>query len=414
MNAWTFIWKFTTFLLWLSTFTPSERVALAATFLVFVGVAGEYVIELPKIEKRPPLRTKIKRLSMALLLLGLAGDILGVVMGQAEMAALTQEAGDAQKSATGAAIASAAARADAKTAHDEAKAAGALAASAKGDAQNAKQETARLSAESAKIAANLSAAQSQLAAVENKRVVLEQSLRNLAICNAPRVIPFWGIVGNRQESSIDPLRQILKTFSGIEVAVEFVSDAEARRAAFNISGALGAAGWTVRPLIQKDGPEALEIKDGVTVRAFVGRVEGSILPAWNALEAADGIVDFLQSYNWQATELPLLDKNRHFVTDPTISPPNLLRIQVGLYPPVTFVTPPAEKHFAEANAELEAQREANRQNIEAQDERRERAFLAQMSPEEIERFKKDRDERKARQKIWRDRFTGPCRPLEHF
>jgi len=91
--------EFVAFSLWFATFTPSERVALIAAFLVLVGVAGEYVIELPAIEERTRLKARIKRLSMALLLLGLAGDVLGIVMGQAEMAALTREASDAAASA---------------------------------------------------------------------------------------------------------------------------------------------------------------------------------------------------------------------------------------------------------------------------------------------------------------------------
>lgn len=96
-------WILVVFLLWFDTFTPSERVALAAAFLVLIGVAGEYAIEAPLIEKRRPFRNVVKRLSMGLLLLGLAGDTLGVVMGQAEMAALTREAGGAKQSAVHAA-----------------------------------------------------------------------------------------------------------------------------------------------------------------------------------------------------------------------------------------------------------------------------------------------------------------------
>jgi hypothetical protein len=122
MDAWVLTMKLVAFLLWFATFTPSERIALSAAFLVFVGVAGEYVVEIHSIEKNERLKTRIKRLAMALLLLGLAGDVLGVVMGQSEMAALTREAGDAQKSAKEAEGASAIAKSDAKTAHDEADA----------------------------------------------------------------------------------------------------------------------------------------------------------------------------------------------------------------------------------------------------------------------------------------------------
>jgi len=94
------------FFLWFATFTPSERVALGSAFLVLVGVVGEYVADIQTIEARNHLHKRIKRFSMAVLVLGLSGDVLGIVMGQAEMAALTKEAGDAATSA--------------KTAHDEA------------------------------------------------------------------------------------------------------------------------------------------------------------------------------------------------------------------------------------------------------------------------------------------------------
>lgn len=109
MDAWIFTMKFVAFLRWFATFTSSEKVAVIAAFLVLVGVVGEYVIELPAIEEKPRIRRRIKRLSMALLLLGLTGDVLGIVMGQAEMEELTQETGHAATLAT--------------TAHDEAKAA---------------------------------------------------------------------------------------------------------------------------------------------------------------------------------------------------------------------------------------------------------------------------------------------------
>lgn len=87
--------------LWVSTLTstPSEKVALGSAFLVLIGVIGEYVVEISAVEKRKPLRKAIKWFSMTVLVLGLSGDALGIVMGQAEMAALTKEAGDAAQSA---------------------------------------------------------------------------------------------------------------------------------------------------------------------------------------------------------------------------------------------------------------------------------------------------------------------------
>jgi hypothetical protein len=117
------IWYLATFFVWLMTFTPSERVALGAAFLVFVGVVAEYVAEIPAIEKRKRLETAIKRLSMAILMLGLGGDVLGIVMGQAEMAELTKVAGDAKNSAHAAAGDAATAKTEAGGADTEAKAA---------------------------------------------------------------------------------------------------------------------------------------------------------------------------------------------------------------------------------------------------------------------------------------------------
>jgi hypothetical protein len=133
MNTWTFTMNLVRLLSWFSTFTPSERVALTAAFLVVVGVAGEEIIEVPAIEKNTRLKRLIKRSAIAVLLLGLAGDVLGIVMGQAEIAALTEEAGDAATSAHNAAK-------DAKDAHDLAQSASDIAIPAKKTAEGAKSE----------------------------------------------------------------------------------------------------------------------------------------------------------------------------------------------------------------------------------------------------------------------------------
>jgi hypothetical protein len=134
MNSWIFsmVWMCVKFFLWFATFTPSERVALAAAFLVLAGVVGEYIIELDAIDKQERLKKRLKWLSIALLVVGLSGDALGIIMGQAEMAALTKEAGDAATSAHNAAI-------DAKNAHDLAQGASTIA----GTADTAAGEAAR-------------------------------------------------------------------------------------------------------------------------------------------------------------------------------------------------------------------------------------------------------------------------------
>jgi hypothetical protein len=135
MNIWPFAlsWRFVAFWFWFAALLPSERVALAAALLVLIGVAGEYIIEVPAIEKAEQHKTIIKRLSIAVLLLGLAGDVLGVVMGQAEMAALTRETGDAARSAHNAAQ-------DAQNAHDLAQSASEISGRAKTTADGAESE----------------------------------------------------------------------------------------------------------------------------------------------------------------------------------------------------------------------------------------------------------------------------------
>jgi hypothetical protein len=103
MNAWIFIISeiLSRLWFWFLSFSPSERVALGSALLVLIGVIGEEVVELSCFEekKREPLKQSIKRFAIALLLIGLAGDGLGIVMGQAEMKALIKEAGDAKTSA---------------------------------------------------------------------------------------------------------------------------------------------------------------------------------------------------------------------------------------------------------------------------------------------------------------------------
>ena len=92
MNSWTFsiVPVFVRFALWLLSFTPSERVALGGAFLVFLGVLGEEVAEIKYLDEknREGLKKNIKRWTIGILLMGLGFDAVGIVMSQAEMAAL--------------------------------------------------------------------------------------------------------------------------------------------------------------------------------------------------------------------------------------------------------------------------------------------------------------------------------------
>jgi hypothetical protein len=148
---------------------------------------------------------------------------------------------------------------------------------ASGSAISAREETAKLKAQSVELSNRLSAANTQLDAVEAKRAELAQSLLNFAVCVAPRVITIVQV--NGKETSTEQLRN----FPGYKAAISFIpNDAEARRAAFNISDALKFAGWVPSDPVPMDG-----INDGVEIQPFVGHYW------WNQRQK-DNL------YSWQA------------------------------------------------------------------------------------------------------------------
>jgi hypothetical protein len=215
--------------------------------------------------------------------------------------------------------------------------------------------------------------------LEAKRAELEKSLVNLAVCNAPRVIPFWSV---KTKTSVDPL----KLFGGRQAIIEFVPDAETRRAALSIYGSLDRAGWKIIRISPLDG-----IEDGVEIQPYTAPTPTSEpsaewYPLWRSEirsdDAADALVDFLHSYDWQAKRGWPVDEKGQVIRDPKILPPDTLRIRVGLYPAVIYVSPPGAKDFADFIAKGDQQREA---------------FKKQMDKELA-----DRNE---------DRMAGPCQPL---
>jgi hypothetical protein len=276
-----------------------------------------------------------------------------------------QDAGDAagraEQSAQGAA-------ADAVLAKSSANLAKKAADKAQGKADAVGEEAHKLDRE-------LRVAKTQLDAVDAKRAELETSLINLAVCNAPRVIPFWSISG--KENSTDPLRP----FAG-QAIIEFVPDAETRRAAFNIFGALDKAGWKVSRPAPVDG-----IDDGV-------EIQPSMAPPGDSRAAANAVVDFLHSYNWQARRGWPLDEKHPLIRDPKIIPPDSLRIRVGLYPPVTYVSPPGAKDFAAAVAENKQKMEKYRKQIEAEELKKDEEILKHLTKQQAIEFKARREQRK--------------------
>jgi hypothetical protein len=200
------------------------------------------------------------------------------------------------------------------------------------------------------------------------------------------------------KASIDPL----KPFAGYQAIIEFVPDAEARRAALNIAASLEQANWKVR-----DPTPVNSINDGVDVQPFEGPSDSSMWGAHiRSSKAADAIVDFLHSYNWQARRGLLVDEHNALIHDPKIVPPDALRIRVGLYPAVPFVVPPG----AAAIAQLEQEREKIRRQIEQEQLKREEE-PKDLTPQQAIEFKARREQWEREDKLLMKRYTGPCQPL---
>lgn len=425
MNPWILRmnWTLVLFILCLSSFTPSEKVALGSAFLVLVGVIGEEVAELKflKGEKRERTKEAIKRFAIGVLVLGLAGDLVGVVMGQAEMAALIKQAGEAATSASKASTAAG----EAKTKADAADIAAGNA-QTKSDAANqtagqAKDKADAVGKKAEDLDRQLASANTQLAAVETKRAALEKALETMEICSAPRVIPGW-VAG--KQTNADPLRP----FAGRHVTIEFVPDAEARRAALNLAGTLTEAGWKIDRVTGQDG-----IADGVMIQAYEAPFADRSLPlSANALEekesatdadnAANALIKFLHSYFWEAIRMPPpWDHEGKLIDDPRIIPVGGLRIQVGLYPAVAFVSPPGDKALVEFMAQRHKKQEEDEQAIakgDAEIDKRDKGTMEHLTPEQAAAIKAGREEWKSWFNKWvserkqrREEDSRPCQAV---
>jgi hypothetical protein len=295
----------------------------------------------------------------------------------AKLTEADQKAGDAAVSA--------------KTAHDEADAADIKAKAAGIAAGKAQEEADTVSKQAAQLTRDLQS-------VEDKRAKLQKSLVDLAICNAPRVLPIQVIVGGK--TSVDPL----KPFAGFQAIIEFAPEAEARRAAYQIARALIQAGWKPPTITSKD-----DIDDGVAVQQFVGPLDGSMLLARiRSGEATNAVVDFLHSYNWQAKAGSALDKNGAVIEDPKIVPPDGLRIRVGLYPAVSLVVPPGAKEFAAVMAHSDQERERIRKQSQEEKLKRTEEYLKTLTPQQAIEWEQLENESQEQEKLWTERYNGPC------
>jgi hypothetical protein len=336
--------------------------ALLGTALIVIGVAGELYVDV----RAGKIETQIREAN---------DNLLGLII---------HEAGDAKSSAEDAASAAASAQSSADA--------------ATGSADKAQQKVTVVAKHADELNRELLATKAQLATVEAKRAELEKSLENLAICTAPRVIPFWSMSapGNTgTKTAVDPLRPHAEW----QFVIEYVPfDAEARRAAANVAGALEAAGWKMAKASQVDG-----IDDGVEVRAYFkhkGDPQEWSLHV-NSQEAAYTLIDFLHSYNWEVKSGWASD------TDTDI-PPMGIKIRVGPYPAVSYVSPPGAKDFAAAIAQFEQEM----QKITMQrEEQRDDKILKSLTPQQAAEYKARSEQRERETRLWMERYSSPCRPL---
>jgi hypothetical protein len=326
----------------------------------------------------------------------------------AHVASLDSEVIAAQKSAHDASLEAKAASDRATGAQDRADADARDNTKLKGDLDKANTERRRQVATLE--ASNLDQKKANLD-LEATNLKTESELINLAVCDAPRVIPSWSLIGNGVETSVDPL----KPFAGRIAIIDFLPDPEAKRAAFQIARSLSDAKWDVR------GPQPLDgLRDGVEIQPYNSGQGSSnffenIIPAQ---ELADALVNFLHSYNWQAL-WTFPDRN------PELIPPKAIRVRVGLYPAVEYVTPPGSKDLDSALALLQANRDEQRKRQEQQTRANDERLRAeedkmtqdlppnarQVVEEQTKAREATRDKKSAERAKSESRYTNPCQPI---
>jgi hypothetical protein len=282
---------------------------------------------------------------------------------------------------------------NAQAAQNSADDAGDSAAEAEADAKDAKGQADAVGEKADDLDRQLASARTQLEVVETKRAELEKSLVNMAVCNAPRVlVDRFTVFAGKVQSNVDPLRPM----AGQKVLIEFVPDAEARRAARSLRRALLDAGWDM-----SSPPQVVdELRDGVSVQSFRARV---IEPSQYELDAesraadvTNKLIDFLHSYNWQAEWGFPIDGHGHMIRDPNIIPVGAIRIQIGLYPAVEYVVPPGGRDISITGANIEQEMQRRRK------ETREKALKEHP---EIAAYLAEDDKRL---ELEEERRAGPC------
>jgi hypothetical protein len=377
---------------------------LISAFIVAIGVA----LEGPEIlhEMWPKLFSwftwisteRLYKFERAIKMIGLLGWLLVVigVMGEGIFEGLQNRAEGQLQTFTNILLKDA--RLTASAAKESAQDADSAAKSAQGSADDAQKKLGIVASKADELNRQLTNTRAQLDAVEAKRAALEKSLVNMAVCNAPRVILRWTTGGKTEADPLLPM-------AGQKVFIEFVPDAEARRAALNLERALSDAKWDVLSMRVVDG-----LNDGVSVQPSMAGTEspqsGGISAFFHASGVADKLAEFLHSYNWQAQRGWPESAPGKLLRDPSVLPAGAIRIQIGLYPAVESVAPTGEKELI---ASLEEFRRKGEEAM-AEVKRRREETLSTLPPEVRKRLQESDEEADARRKTMENK-AYPCQAL---
>lgn len=183
-----------------------------STGVVFVGCVGECFAEFTRFPATEKKKRKLARLSLILVIAGIAGELLATVrtsqLSGLVIANIEEQAGDAKTSADKAAQAADRANSSARQANIEAKV-------AKERAEDVGKQAAEL---------------------RKQNLELAQKLATIEKGSFPRHL--------RQKEFAEKL----KLFKSFPVLVETISDFEAERTAVLINTGIGMAGWQVNPV----------------------------------------------------------------------------------------------------------------------------------------------------------------------
>jgi hypothetical protein len=208
---------------WLASLSSGAWWSYGSAFIVLVGVVGETITELTDWIKPEDRRKRVAKVSAIVLIIGLTGDLLGIRETQIEVASLTKEAGDAKKSAEGAAAAAFSARAS---------------------ADSALQDEKQLRADLDKAIADEKKAETALALEQRKTAKAQK-----AAADAQRQLNEFLMSRAFPRQLKNDLRALLKELPPARAEILFKdTDGEARFFADTIQAALSGAGWSVPPI----------------------------------------------------------------------------------------------------------------------------------------------------------------------